>query len=121
MPQPSHITVINILTPLIPIFTILYCSSPILPIVTPPNSIYFNRDLFGQFWYFLPLLRSVLGAGPSPCIYDTIYFYPIPIVVSLFQALTCSDNELPLLFQLPTWVPPTIFVRYLPITLIILA
>ena len=32
---------------------------------------------------------------------------PIPIVVSLFQALTCSDNELPLLFQLPTWEPPT--------------
>jgi hypothetical protein len=46
---------------------------------------------------------------------------PIPIVVSLFQALTCSDNELPLLFQLPTWVPPTFLVRYLQISLIILA
>ena len=32
---------------------------------------------------------------------------PIPKVVSLFQTLTCSDNELPLLFQLPTWEPPT--------------
>ena len=32
---------------------------------------------------------------------------PIPIVVLLFQAFTCSDNELPLLFQLPTWEPPT--------------
>ena len=32
----------------------------------------------------------------------TAHVSPIPIVVFLFQALTCSDNQLPLLFQLPT-------------------
>ena len=46
---------------------------------------------------------------------------PIPIIVSFFQALTCSDNELPLLFQLPTWEPPTFFARYLHLYYIILA
>ena len=121
MPLPSQITVINILTPIIPIYTTnspgifyYYCSSPILHIA--PLSFFQPRLI--RTPCAVPHLRLVLGVGATHLLlYDIIYYPPIPIVdtdtqtrISIhhcswlrfiyFQVLTCSDNELPLLFQL---------------------
>ena len=81
MPQPSHITVINILTPIIPIFT--YCSSPILH--------YRILVIFSTATYSdtaVPHLRLVLGVGATH-----LLLYDIGSLKSYLGLFTSSNYK----------------------------